>query len=49
MSKSDTINEIAKTHINFNKYIEICYFYIKNNNLEYDLIFDRLWLNKNNI
>ena len=42
MSKPDTINEIMKTHINVDKYMKICYFYIKSNNLKYDLIFNRL-------
>ena len=49
MSKPDTINEITKPHINVDEYIKICYFYIKSNNLEYNLIFDRLWLNKNDV
>ena len=42
MNKSDTINKITKVHININKYTKICYFYIKDNNLKYDLIFSRL-------
>ena len=42
MSKPDTINEIIKTHIDINKHIKICYFYIKSNNLKYNLIFDKL-------
>ena len=42
MGKSDIINEIMKTHINIDKYIKICYFYIKSDNLEYNLILDRL-------
>ena len=42
INKSDIINEIIKVHININKYTEICYFYIKNDNFEYDLILDRL-------
>ena len=41
MNKSDTINEIAKIYINVDKYTEICYFYIKNNNLKYNLIFNK--------
>ena len=49
MGKSDTINEIMKTHININKHTEICYFYIKNDNLKYNLIFNRLWLNRNDV
>ena len=49
MSKPDTINKIAKTHHNVNKYIKICYFYIKSNNLEYNLIFNKLWSNRNNV
>ena len=42
MGKPDTINEIAKVHINVDEYIKICYFYIKDDNLKYNLIFDRL-------
>ena len=42
MSKPDTINEMTKAHINVNKYMKICYFYIKGDNLEYDLILSRL-------
>ena len=42
MSKSDTINKIAKVYINVDKHTEICYFYIKNNNFKYNLIFNRL-------
>ena len=49
MGRPGTINEMAKTHINVNKHTEICYFYIKDDNLEYDLILDRLWLNRNNV
>ena len=49
MSKPGTIDEIAKTHINVNKHTEICYFYIKNNNLKYDLILNRSWLNRNDV
>ena len=42
MNRPDTINEIIKAHINVDEHIEICYFYIKGNNLKYNLIFDRL-------
>ena len=49
MSRSGTINEIIKTHINVDEHIEIYYFYIEGNNLEYDLIFNRLWLNRNDV
>ena len=42
MSKPGTINEIIKIYININEYIKICYFYIKNDNFKYNLIFDRL-------
>ena len=49
MSKSDTINEIAKAHIDVDEYTEICYFYIKDDNLKYNLIFGRSWLNRNNV
>ena len=42
INKPGTINEIAKAHININEYTETCYFYIKNNNLKYDLILSRL-------
>ena len=42
MSKPGTINEIMKAHINVNEYTEICYFYIKNDNFKYNLIFDKL-------
>ena len=49
MSKSGTINEIVKTHINVDEHTEICYFYIKGDNLEYNLISGRLWLNRNNV
>ena len=49
MSKPGTINEITKIHINVNEYTEIYYFYIKSDNLKYNLILNRLWLNKNNI
>ena len=49
MSKPDTINEIVKIHININKHMKICYFYIKSDNLKYDLILDKLWLNRNNV
>ena len=49
MGKLSTINEIIKAHIDVNKHIKICYFYIKSNNLKYDLILDRLWLNRNNV
>ena len=49
MSKSDTINVLAKIYINVDEYTEICYFYIKSDNLEYDLIFDKSWLNRNNV
>ena len=41
MSKSGTINEIAKVHININEHTKICYFYIKGDNFKYNLIFDR--------
>ena len=42
MGKPDTINKITKVHIDVNKHTEICYFYIRDDNLEYNLIFDRL-------
>ena len=42
MSKPDIINEITKAHIDVDEHIEICYFYIRDNNLKYDLIFGRL-------
>ena len=42
MGKSGKINEITKAHINVDEHTETCYFYIKSNNLEYDLILDRL-------
>ena len=42
MSKTGTINKMTKVHINVNKYTEICYFYIKGDNLKYDLILNRL-------
>ena len=42
IGKSCIINKIAKTHIDVNKHIKICYFYIENDNLKYILIFDRL-------
>ena len=42
MSKSDTINKIAKVHINVDRHTEICYFYIEDNNFKYNLILDRL-------
>ena len=41
IDKPDTINEIAKAHINIDKHIKICYFYIKSNSLEYNLILNR--------
>ena len=41
MSKTGTVNKIAKAHINVDEYTKICYFYIKNNNLKYDLILNR--------
>ena len=49
MSKPDTINEIAKAHINIDGHIKTCYFYIKSDNLKYDLIFGRSWLNRNDV
>ena len=49
MNKSSIINKIIKIHINVNEYTKICYFYIKNNNFEYNLIFSRSWLNRNNV
>ena len=49
MGKSDTINEIVKAHINIDEHMKICYFYIKNDNLKYDLILNRLWLNRNDV
>ena len=49
MGKPDTINEIVKTHINVNKHTKICYFYIKDNNLEYNLILNKSWLNRNDV
>ena len=42
MNKPGTINEIIKTHINVDEHIEIYYFYIKNNNFKYNLIFNKL-------
>ena len=42
INKSNTINKIIKAYININKYIKICYFYIKNNNFEYNFIFSKL-------
>ena len=42
MNKPGTINKIAKAYINVNKHTETCYFYIKDNNLKYNLILDRL-------
>ena len=42
MSKSDTIDEIVKIYINIDRYIKLHYFYIKSNNLKYDLILSRL-------
>ena len=42
MSKPGMIDEIAKAYININEHTEICYFYIKGNNLKYDLILSRL-------
>ena len=42
INKSNTINKIIKTHININEHIEICYFYIKDDNLKYNLIFNKL-------
>ena len=42
MGKPDTINEMTKAHINVDKYTETCYFYIKSDNLEYNLILNRL-------
>ena len=41
MSKPGTINEMTKVHINVNEYTKTCYFYIKGDNLKYDLILDR--------
>ena len=41
MSRPGIINEIIKTHIDVDKHTKICYFYIKDNNLKYDLIFNR--------
>ena len=49
MGKTGTINEMTKTHINVKEHTEICYFYIKGNNLKYNLILSRLWLNRNDI
>ena len=49
ISKPDTINEITKVHININEHTKICYFYIKGNNFKYNLIFDKLWLNMNDV
>ena len=41
MNKTDTINKIIKAHINVDKYTEICYFYIKSDNLKYNLILSK--------
>ena len=49
MGRPGTINEMTKVHINVNRHTKICYFYIKNNNLEYDLILSRSWLNRNDV
>ena len=49
MGRPGTINEMAKTHINVDGHIKTCYFYIEGDNLEYDLILSRLWLNRNNV
>ena len=49
MSKPSTINKIIKAHININKHMKTCYFCIENNNLKYNLILNRLWLNKNDV
>ena len=49
MSRPDIINKIIKTHININEHIKICYFYIKGDNLKYNLIFNRSWLNRNDV
>ena len=49
MNKPGTINEITKAYINIDEHTEICYFYIKNDNLKYDLILDRLQLNRNDV
>ena len=49
MSRLSTINEMAKAHINVNEHIKTCYFYIKDDNLEYDLILSRPWLNRNDV
>ena len=42
MGKPGTINKIVKVHININEHIKTYYFYIEGDNLEYDLILDRL-------
>ena len=42
MNKPDTINKIIKAHINVDKHTKICYFYIKSNNLKYNLILNKL-------
>ena len=42
MSKSDTINEITKIHIDVDEHMKIYYFYIEGDNLKYDLILSRL-------
>ena len=49
MSRPGTINEIVKAHINIDEYTEICYFYIKDDNLKYNLILNRSWLNRNDV
>ena len=49
MNRPGTINEMTKIYIDINGHTETCYFYIKNNNLKYDLILSRLWLNRNNV
>ena len=42
MGKTGTINKMTKVHINVDGHTETCYFYIKGNNLKYDLILSRL-------
>ena len=42
MGKTGIIDEMIKIQINIDKYTEICYFYIRSDNLEYNLILDKL-------
>ena len=49
MDRLGIINEMTKIYIDVNEYMKICYFYIENDNLKYDLILSRLWLNRNDV